>query len=267
MSNTTDYNLLIISDTPMEEKQKGFWNVLKARWYQKGLKYSSLPKTALDIILPQTKDCKTFLDIGSGCGTFAIPLAKAGKKITAIDSSKAMIEILNEEIKKNKIKNIRTINAQWSNVKTNPHDAIICANVPELLKSEGFLKDISLFAKKAVFLIEGADPNADKFYYKELYPILFNKKFPPRSDYLKTYTTLHNLVIFANVNIIDYNFDQPFDDVKEAVEFWKEYLGIVTEEFDEKLKGFLEKKLEKTKNGLIARFKKKSAVIWWRKHD
>ena len=51
------------------------------------------------------------------------------------------------------------------------------------------------------------------------------------------------------------------------MEFWKEHLGIVTEEFDERLKNFLEQKLEKTKNGLIARFKKKSAIIWWKKHD
>ena len=69
----------------MEENQKGFWNTLKAKWYQKGLKYSTLPKIALNIILPKTRDCKTFLDVGSGCGTFAIPLAKAGKTVTALD--------------------------------------------------------------------------------------------------------------------------------------------------------------------------------------
>ncbi|MEK7829193.1 MAG: hypothetical protein AAB256_05340, partial [Deltaproteobacteria bacterium] len=35
----------------------------------------------------------------------------------------------------------------------------------------------------------------------------------------KTYTNLHNLGIFANVEIIKYNFDQPFDNMKEAVAF------------------------------------------------
>lgn len=249
----------------MEERQKGFWNTLKARWYQKGLRYSTLPKTALNIILPETRDCKTFLDIGSGCGTFAIPLAKAGKKVTALDPSNAMLQILSEEIKKRKIKNIRTINAPWGEAVLKPHDAIICANVPELLKSERFLRDVSLWVRKAVFLIGAANPDADKFYYKELYPVLFNKEFPPKTDYLTTYTALHSFGIFANINIIDYNFDQPFDDMEDAVEFWKEHLGIVTEEFDERLKDFLKQKLEKTKHGLIARFKKKSAIIWWRK--
>ena len=128
-----------------------------------------------------------------------------------------------------------------------------------------FLKQADALAKKAVFLIEGADPNADKFYYKELYPLLFNKPFLPRTDYLKTYTDLHSLGIFANVEVIEYDFDQPFDNMEEAVDFWKEYMGIVTGEHDEKLKIFLGGKLKRYKGGLIARFHKKSAVIWWRK--
>ncbi|MEK7829308.1 MAG: hypothetical protein AAB256_05925, partial [Deltaproteobacteria bacterium] len=81
----------------------------------------------------------------------------------------------------------------------------------------------------------------------------------------KTYTNLHNLGIFANVEIIEYAFDQPFDNMKEALDFWKEYMGIVTAEHDEKLRNFLGKKLEKFKGGLIARFHKRSAVIWWKK--
>ncbi|MDP2683313.1 MAG: class I SAM-dependent methyltransferase [Deltaproteobacteria bacterium] len=250
----------------MEENQKGFWNTLKAKWYQKGLKFNTLPETALKIILPKTKDCKTFLDVGAGCGTFAIPLLKAGKKVTAIDPSAPMIMLLEEEIKKKRIRNIKTIRAAWGETEIKPHDVILCANVPELLKdSIDFLKQAHALAKKAVFLIEGADPNADKFYYKELYPILFNKPFAGRTDYFKTYTNLHNLGIFANVEIIEYAFDQPFDNMKEALDFWKEYMGIVTAEHDEKLRNFLEDKLEKFKGGLIARFHKRSAVIWWKK--
>ena len=250
----------------MEENQKGFWNTLKARWYQKGLEYSTLPKIALNIILPKTRDCKNLLDVGAGCGTLAIPLAKAGKQVTALDSSPAMIRLLSEEIKKKRLKNIKPIHSAWGEVEIKPHDVIICANVPELLKdSKTFLKEAHKLARKAVFLIEGADPHADKFYYKEIYPLLFNKPFLPRADYLKTYVDLHTLGIFANIEMIKYSFDQPFDDMNEALEFWKEYIGIVTGEHDEKLKNFLKGKLERFKGGLIARFQKKSAVIWWKK--
>jgi len=159
----------------MEENQKGFWNTLKARWYQKGLKYNTLPKVVLPLILSKTRGCKTFLDVGAGCGTLAIPLSKAGKSVTALDPSPAMIKLLSEEIKKKRLRNIKPVQAAWGDVELKPHDVIICANVPELLKdSIDFLKQANTLAKKAIFLIEGADPNADKFYYKELYPLLFN---------------------------------------------------------------------------------------------
>lgn len=250
----------------MKNDAKGFWNRLKALWYKKALKYSQLPETFLSFMLPLSADAKSFLDVGAGCGTLSLPLARAGKKVTALDPSPAMIEILNEDIKTEGLKNIKTVLAAWGEVEVKPHDVIICANVPELLKgSVEFLKDADELANKAVFFVENADPRADKFYYKELFPLIFKKPFGEKTDYLKTYVDLHRLGIFANVNIIEYDFDQPFDDMDEAVEFWKEYMGIVTEEHDKKLRGFLEKKLERTRSGLVAKFHKKSAIIWWMK--
>ncbi|MFQ5735793.1 MAG: class I SAM-dependent methyltransferase [Thermodesulfobacteriota bacterium] len=241
------------------------FNRLKARWYRKGLDYSTLPGIATSFILPRTTDARTVLDIGSGCGTLAVPLARAGKRVTALDASAAMIEILKEDIRKEKIKGIRPVHASWGSVELKAHDVVICSNVPALVGTPGFLSDAQRLAKKAVFIIENADPDSDKFYYRELYPLLFNKEFGKRTDYMKTYGRLHSMGIFANVEIIEYDFDQPFDDIDEAVEFWKEYIGIVTEEHDAALKGFLSKKLVRKKGTLLARFHKKSAIMWWRK--
>ncbi|MDP2690200.1 MAG: class I SAM-dependent methyltransferase [Deltaproteobacteria bacterium] len=241
------------------------FNRLKAQWYRRGLDYSTLPETALSFILPRTEDSKTFLDIGSGCGTLAVPLAKNGKRVTALDASAAMIEILREDIRREGLKNIKAVHAAWGEAELKPHDVVLCSNVPALVGAPGFLEDAQRLARKAVFIIENADPDADKFYYRELYPLLFNKEFGKRTDYLDTYKRLHDMGIFANVEIIEYDFDQPFDDINEAVEFWKEYIGIVTGEHDGKLRDFLSKKLVMKKGVLLARFHKKSAIMWWRK--
>jgi SAM-dependent methyltransferase len=245
---------------------EGFFNRLKAQWYSKGLKFSDFPKTATSFILPRTRDAKTFLDVGAGCGTLAIPLARGGKSVTALDPSRHMIDILKDEMKRRRIRNIKPVLAAWGEAEVKPHDVIICANVPALLKGPtGFLEDARRLAKKAVFLIVNADPEADKFYYKELYPLLFNRPFEGRGGYFDTYRMLYEMGIFANVEMIEYDFDQPFDSMDEAVEFWKEYIGIVTEEHDKKLRDFLSGKLVKRKGVLLAKFHKKSAIIWWRK--
>ena len=57
----------------------GFWNRIKAGWYQKGLKYSSFPKIAMPLCF-QRQALQDIPRLGSGCGTLAIPLAKAGEK-------------------------------------------------------------------------------------------------------------------------------------------------------------------------------------------
>jgi len=247
--------------------QNRFWNRIKAEWYRKGLEHSNMADRVLSVVLPRTRGMETFLDVGAGCGTLSIPLAKAGKKVTALDPSPHMVRILREDIKREGIEGIRVVNAAWGEVELEPHDVIICANVPELLKdSTEFLSEANEMARKMVFLIVGVGPLADKFYYRELFPLVFKKEFLPRSDYLKTYTRLHELGIYANVEIIEYDFDQPFDDMNEALAFWKEYMGLVTEEHDERLRDFLNKKLERTaEGGLLARFHKKSAVVWWKK--
>lgn len=248
------------------QQVQGFWNRLKANWYRRGLERSGFPAAAMSVILPRAQRCKSFLDVGSGCGTLAIPLARAGKKVTALDASKAMIDILKDDMKKQDIRGIRPVLSEWDKADLKAHDAVLCANVPTLLaEPEKAIERMDSLARKAVFIIENADPHGDKFYYRELYPLLFGRPFGERADYFKTYSALHSLGIYANVEIIEYDFDQPFIDLDEAVEFWKEYIGIVTEEHDRKLREFLTKKLVRRKGELIARFHKKSAVMWWTK--
>ena len=245
---------------------RGFWNSLKAEWYYKGLKHSTLPRAALPVITGRAKGASSFLDIGAGPGTLAIPLVKAGKSVTALDASGAMIALLANEVKKLGLKRLKPVHSRWGEHKLKAHDAVLCSNVPALVKeTPGFLEEAVALARKYVFIIESADPGADKFYYKELYPLLFGKKFGPRSDYIKTYDRLHSMGIFANVEMIEYDFDQPFADIDEALLFWKEYMGIVTTEHDAKLKRFLSKRLVKKGKGLLAKFHKRSAIMWWRK--
>ena len=70
--------------------------------------------------------------------------------------------------------------------------------------------------------------------------------------------------VFANVAIVDYDFDQPFRDLDGAVSFWKEHMRLSGDERDEFLREFLSKRLERSGDLLWARTPKRSAVLWWR---
>lgn len=66
---------------------------------------------------------------------------------------------------------------------------------------------------------------------------------------------------------VEYDFDQPFESLEEAVDFWKEYLQLETHEYDGLLHRFLSERLFLRPGGLIHRLHKRSAVIYWASRD
>lgn len=247
-----------------------FWSEKKARWYNEALKYSDYPEKVMGVILPLIKGCRSALDIGAGCGALTIPLAKRLKKVTALEPSSAMIGILKEEAEKQGLRNIECIEAEWPNLpkgkrSLKQYDIVLSANVPgALMDSEEFIRGVEKLAKRYVFFIQGVDQHKDKFFYRELYPIIFKREYPPRDDYLGTYRLLHSLRIYANVAIVEYNFDQRFRDLDGVVDFWKEHMSLKTSEFDETLREFLKGKLERFRKGYVVKIRKKTAIMWWR---
>lgn len=240
------------------------WNLQMALWYNDALKYSNYPQKVLEVIRPIIKDCKTLLDIGAGVGALSIPLAKTIKKITVLDPSPSMLRVLREEAAKKKIKNINYVNSTWEDSILDNHDVIIAANIPSsLVDSSSFIWQINNLSNKFVFLILGVDPNKDRFYFKELYPLVFKQQYYPKPDYLKNYIALYQMGIYANIELIEYDFDQRFVNIEEALEFWKAHLQLDTDKYDKIIKEFLENKLITQENNLIAKIHRKSAIIWW----
>jgi 2-polyprenyl-3-methyl-5-hydroxy-6-metoxy-1,4-benzoquinol methylase len=59
------------------------------------------------------------LDIGSGPGVMALPLANRVAHITAIEPLKGMVEVMREKIVKRKIQNISWIQKYWEEINVN----------------------------------------------------------------------------------------------------------------------------------------------------
>ncbi|MBI5181547.1 MAG: class I SAM-dependent methyltransferase [Nitrospirae bacterium] len=243
------------------------WSEKRANWFRKAQRISDYPDKVIAVMEPILKDCKSALDIGAGTGALALPLAKRLKKVTAVEPAPAMVKVLKEESELQGLKNLNIIALAWEESNVGKHDIIICANLPSfVVDAPGFLEQTRSLGRY-IFHIQNVNPNKDKFFYKELYPIIFKKEYAKKIDYLDSYIRFHKQGIYANVNIIEYNFDQPFDDLDEAVDFWKEYLGLETGEFDDLLQGFLKNRLKKQGGSYIFVDKKKSAVIWWKEDE
>ena len=163
----------------------------------------------------------TVLDIGSGPGRLAIPIAKRVKSVTAIDPSRAMLEYLQENMEKGDVcKNITCINKRWEGIELGvdiePHEVVIASHSLAMFDMQEALAKIDAVAKKSVYLFTFAGRWMDNGLWK----VIYGER--PSADYIYLCNILHDMEIYANVEISDSEFEQRYNSLDEAVNKWKE---------------------------------------------
>ena len=248
-------------ESPLADR---YWTPRRAQAFNEAVQISDFPAQACKALEPVLARCRSVLDVGAGVGALTIALAQAAERVTALEPSPAMMAGLRENLARLRLDNVICVPAAWGEVELPPHDLILLANVKPLFDDlRGFVAAAQPLARQAIALVRNVGPGTEKFYYGELYPLLLGRPYPPRDDYLKTLTLLHSLDIHANVQIIDYNFDQPFADLPQAVEFWTDELKLTDPGQERRLAEFLQGRLRRVGDRLVAPMRRRSAVIWW----
>lgn len=243
---------------------EGYWTAHRARLFSQAIRQSDFPAQVIKALEPLLRTCRSVLDVGAGVGALTVLLAKAVERVTALEPSPAMRAELLETLARNRLHNVGVVEAPWGPGVVEPHDLILVANVAPIFDDLlPFLTQAEPLARQAIALVQGVGPGAEKFYAGELYPLLLGKPYPGRRDYLHTLTLLHSLGIHAEVRIVAYRFDQPFQDLAEAVRFWTDSLGLETPEQERRLRAFLETRLQPMGERWLAPMRRRSAVLWW----
>lgn len=253
------------SPRPLADPHGTFWSPSKVRWYLKALVESDYGTKVLQALEPVLPGTESILDVGAGCGALALPLAQRVGWVTALEPAPAMTAALRERTAQKGLRNVRIIEGAWGQVPVSPHDGVLCAHVGGLLdKDSPFLGEALAYARRWVALVRDAGLDRDKFFFRELYPLIWGEPYGPTCDYLETVVALHGRGILANVTLIDYRSDQPFDNFHEAVSFYEEYLEVEKEWQREALREFLSQRLLRRGETLVAPYSKGAAVIWWK---
>ena len=111
------------------------WTVSEAETFLKDSDEKYV-KEVLDRIKVTAND--DILDIGCGPGRLTIPFAKIAKSVTAVDTSKGMLEVLNRRAKEEKLGNISCVNKFWREVEAGKdikkkYDIVVASNSVNLL--------------------------------------------------------------------------------------------------------------------------------------
>jgi len=215
----------------------------------------------------------TVLDVGAGTGRLAIPIAKRVKSVTAIDSSKGMLACLQENMEKEGITNIVCINKRWEDVELGvdieQHDVVIASHS---VSTQEAVAKMDAASKKYVYILTFAgrwmgDGEEEGGLWKAIYGERQRQR-AWHSDYILLYNILHDMKIYANLNIQESEFEQRYESLDDAVTKWKEMRDIPAEKEDV-LREYLSRILiEDDGTGTLCfKRKSKSAMIWWQKAE
>ena len=208
------------------------------------------------------------LDLGCGEGSITIPIAKNVKKVTAIDSSKKMLEILESKCKSKKINNVNIIKEDLENVtleEFGKHDIVLLSrSINGIYKIKETLNNINKIANKYVYItIFG--PNNWKFE-KDFYNLI-GKEDSGFAPYNYLFNIIINMEIYPNVENLEIKTNKSYKSIDDAIANGKWNIDSFTDEEKNQLYNYLKKNLIKNKNGKLEHPDDKSEwiLIWWKK--
>jgi SAM-dependent methyltransferase len=161
------------------------------------------------------------LDIGSGPGTLAVPLAKLGCRVTVVEQSPLMCAALEEYRAAEKADPITIIHKRWEEVRSEelsgPFDVIIASFSLTMTDIAQAIRTIQQVGTGLVYLYWFLTPPSWAGMMKDLWPLLHKKEYYPTPLADCLWNVLYEMGIYANVEVMDPAPPRIFDSIENAV--------------------------------------------------
>ena len=237
------------------------WNNQSIKWHLTSESHTTFYKNVMEELIPFTENCKTFLDIGCGIGTYSIEFAVKGLEVTAIDKSPVVVECVSSRAKHMKLNNLNVLNTTFEDFSFKDNYDIIFVSYMMGLVNESNVESILQNINNHLILIMPFNKIKDDFSINELYTELgLELKNLEQLNYLQTTQFLEEKNIKYDIRIINAEFGQPFSTFKEALQFIYHYFNLPAEKKFE-VAQWLNKKIIKLNNMFYLPNNKKGAII------
>jgi len=216
-------------------------------------------------ITPQSR----VLDIGAGPGTLAIPLAPLVKEITSIEPGKGMVDLLNENLKKDGITNITCIAKRWEDIDINDFpgkfDIVLSSLSLTMEDIRQSLAKMDAASSKYVYIYWFADPPFWEKMYIDLWPALHNETYytGPKADCL--FNVLYQMEIYPNIEMLPLDKVYRFSTRQKMVEFFQNRFAVKTKKQRKVLDAYLGPLIRTEDNEVVISGNSLLAKVWWNK--
>jgi len=210
------------------------------------------------------------LDIGSGPGTLAIPLAPRVKEVTVIEPGEGMVAILNERIKKEGINNISTIQKRWEDVDPKSdldrsYDVVVASLSLTMQDIRLALQKMNAVSGDSVYLFWFVDMPFWERMYADLWKPLHGLEYHtgPKADCL--FGVLYQMGIYANVEMLPLMKEYRFATPDEMTAFFRRRFNVMRLKQKRILDDYLKPLMRKDGPEIVVSGDSTFAKIWWKK--
>lgn len=184
--------------------EEAFW-ARYATWV--AAMHGGYPGVLLEHVAAHVHRNWTVLDIGAGTGTFALPLARTARSVTAIEPSSVQAERLREAIRESKAHNVSVVERRWEDVDATAigaHDFVLAVHSLQMEDIACALRKMCEAARERVLLVHTAGNGLSRAIH-ELFGI------EPGPDYLYLDHILRSLGHSPRIEFAEYGYDMPLD--------------------------------------------------------
>ncbi len=222
----------------------------------------------LDKVLGHVDARSTVLDVGAGTGRHSVPLARAVKRVIAVEPSPSMASHLREWAQDEGLGNIDIIEGTWPEVDVPACDVVVCSHVLyPLAEIEPFLRKLDDAARGYCFLLLHDDqmaletlglwqrfhgePRARQPTFRDALPVLWQMGLRPNLE----------------MNAMPQGWS--WESMDEAAQAFREHLAIPEDdETEARLRDMLAEALVEREGRLcLPKTTYRSAIVWWAKKD
>ncbi|HAS04948.1 MAG TPA: hypothetical protein DCR71_04260 [Dehalococcoidia bacterium] len=201
------------------EEAAAFWDK-RSKTYEKNVGKSTYTNELLARM--SLSPDYSVLDVGGGSGLMAIPIAKKASRVTVLDISNGMLNLLKNKTESLGISNIDIINKNWYEIdvkaEIEPHDVVLASRfLPMGNRLQASLENMNTVAKGNCYVTW----RADSFDPVEAESCrLLNKEYTPYPEYPVIYNCLYQMGIKADIEIFESQSEMYFQDLDDAVRYF-----------------------------------------------
>ena len=239
-------------------RARRFDEQIKRRWAK--------PDSSRDYVISrvQAHPGATVLDVGAGTGAWTVLLARHARRVTALDPSPAMLEVLRRTLADEGIDNVDVVQGAWPEVDVEAHDLSLCSHAMyNVADFPAFVRRMEAVTRRTCFLLLRA-PTPDGVMAEAAMRIWGQPYDSP--NFQVAYNALLQIGIFPHVRMEDSGLWKPWThgSPEDALAGVKRRFGLPeASEHDEFLLDLLRRRLEQQEDQWVWPRGVRSALVFW----